>query len=293
MLHFTYEPEPSKTELMQGDVISRTPEIDELLKEVHPHFYKNQENLLFIVLTQSCDLALRKAGEPCKSPYITIAPVRSLDFVVQRHLAQQSGLNLEAEILVLSAKAKGKATEFLTRVFNNNEAGYFYLDSEDTEDTELPCDCVAFLNLSIAIKAEKHYQKCLGAKITQLNGTFQAKLGWLVGHMYSRVGTDDIPREQIAEKLKSALKDVALCIEDQKVTALEKAFAEFKQANPGVKMTQSEITKVLVDIPSRKSLVFEQTDKIIKEALGEANASLYVKLRKRLENDSALISLLK
>jgi hypothetical protein len=290
MLHFTYEPKPSKTELMQGDVLRRTPEIDELLKEVHPHFYKNQENLLFIVLTQSCDLVRRKAGEPCKSPYITIAPVRSLDLVVQRYLAQQSGLTLEAEILVLSAKAKGKATEFLTRVFNNNEAGYFYLDAEDTE---LPCDCVAFLNLSIAIKAEKHYQKCLDAKITQLNGTFQAKLGWLVGHMYSRVGTEDIPQVQIAEKLKSALKDVALCIEDQKVAALEKAFAEFKQANPGVKMTEKAITKVLVDIPSRKTLVFEQTDRIIKEALGEDNAPLYAKLRKRLENDSALISLLK
>lgn len=290
MLHFTYEPTSSKTELMQGDVLRRTPEIDELLKEVHPHFYKNQENLLFIVLTQSCDLTLRKAGEPCKTPYITIAPVRSLDLVVQRHLVQQSGLTLEAEILVLSAKAKSKAIEFLTRVFNNNEPGYFYLDAEDTE---LPCDCVAFLNLSIPIKAEKHYQKCLDAKITQLNGTFQAKLGWLVGQMYSRVGTEDLSREKIAEKLKSALKDVALCIEDQKVAALEKVYAEFKDANPGVKMPEKAITEALVNIPNRKKLVFEQTDKIIKEALGENNAPLYAKLRRRLENDSALISLLK
>lgn len=137
MLHFTYEPIPSKTELMQSDVLRRTPEIDALLKEVHPHFYNNQENLLFIVLTQSCDLVLRKAGEPCKAPYITIAPARSLDLLVQRYLTLNAGLTLEAEILVLSAKAKNKATEFLTRVFNNNEPGYFYLDGEDTE---LPCD---------------------------------------------------------------------------------------------------------------------------------------------------------
>lgn len=290
MLHFTYEPEASKSELMQGDVLRRTPEIDKLLEEVHPHFFKNKENLLFIILTQSCDLSIRKVGDPCKAPYITIAPVRSLDLVVQRHLAQQSGLTLEAEILVLSVKAKSKATEFITRVFNNNEPGYFYLDAEDTE---LPCDCVAFLNLSIAIKSDKHYQKCLDAKITQLNGTFQAKLGWLVGQMYSRVGTDDIPKDQITKKLKSALKDVALCIEDQKVAALEKAYAEFNRANPDRKMSEQEITKVLVDLPNRKKLVIDQTDKIIRDILGEDNAHLCAKLRKRLDNDSALTSLLK
>jgi len=290
MLHFTYEPIPSKTELMQGDVLRRTPEIDELLKDVHPHFYKNQENLFFIVLTQSCDLVLRKGGEACKAPYITIAPIRTLDTVIERHLAQQAGPIVESEMLVLSAKAKNKATEFLTRVFNNNEPGYFYLDAEDTE---LPCDCVAFLNLSIAIKAAKHYEKCLDAKVTQLNGTFQAKLGWLVGQMYSRVGTEDFPQEKIGKKLKVALKDVALWIEDQKVAALEKAFTEFQIEQPGAKMSKEAIAKALVGIPTRKQLVLEQTDKIIKETLGEENVALYAKLRRRLENDAALISFLK
>ena len=29
---------------MQGDVLERTPEIDGLLQEVHPHFYSEQKN---------------------------------------------------------------------------------------------------------------------------------------------------------------------------------------------------------------------------------------------------------
>lgn len=290
MLHFTYEPTPSKTELMQGDVLRRSPEIDELLKEVHPHFYENKENLLFIVLTQSCDLVRRSAGEPCKAPYITIAPIRTLDTVVERHLAQQARPVVEAEMLVLSSKAKSKTTDFLTRVFNNNESGYFFLDAEDTE---LPCDCVAFLNLSIAIKAEKHYVKCLSAKIAQLTGTFQAKLGWLVGQMYSRVGTDDFPRETIAKKVKAALKDVALWVDDQKVVALEKLFVEFQVANPGAKMSEAQISQALGGVPTRKQLVLAQTDKIMKETLTDLDVGLYTKLRKRLENDAALSALLK
>lgn len=290
MLHFTYDSEPSKTDLMQGDVLRRTPELDELLKVVHPHFYQNKENLFFIVLTQSCDLVRRSVGAACKAPYITIAPVRTLDMVVERHLLQQARPTVDTDMLVMSAKARVKATDFLARVFNNNEAGYFYLDSEDNE---LSCDCVAFLNLSIALKTGLHFDICLAAKVAQLTSTFQAKLGWLVGQMYSRVGTDDFARDIISKKTKSALKDVALWIDDQHVQAVERVFNEFQVAQPGNKMPATEITKALSKIPNRKQLVLEQAERIIKETLGEGNNALCTKLRKRLENDAALIALLK
>lgn len=126
MLHFTYEPNLCKTELMQGDVLERTPAIDDLLKVVHPHFHGRQKNLFFIVLTQSCDLVQRTAGGGCKAPYITLAPVRSMDSVIDRHLAQLPTPKVTAELPVLGAKAKTKASEFLGRLFNNNELGYFY-----------------------------------------------------------------------------------------------------------------------------------------------------------------------
>lgn len=288
--HFTYEPVLSKAELMQGDVLERTPDIDGLLSEIHPHFFKRKNNLFFIVLTQSCDLVQRSASGGCKAPYITIAPVRPLESVIERHLQQLAAPAVMAELPVLSSKAKSKASEFLVRVFNNNEPGYFYLDSEETA---LPCDCVAFLNLSIAIKANEHLQKCLAAKILQLTDVFQAKLGWLVGQMYSRVGTDDFPHEVATQKTKLALKDAALWVEDGKVSALEMAYASLQQAQPGVPMTVEQVKEAISRAKTKKQEVLERTAVVIDKALGDSHGELAQKLRKRLESDAALSQLLR
>lgn len=291
MLHFTYDTNLCKTKLMQGDVLERTPSIDDLLKDVHPHFHGHQKNLFFIVLTQSCDLVQRMPGGECKAPYITIAPVRSIDSAIERHITQLPTPNLTAEVPVLSAKAKSKASEFLGRLFNNNESGYFYLDSEDT--TILPCHCVAFLNLSIPIKANEHYDKCLSAKKLQLTDVFQAKLGWLVGQMYSRVGTDDFPQEVLTRKVQSALKDAALWIDDSKIAELEEAYARLNADNPGAKMTSVQVNQAILRAKTRKQKVVEQASAVIAKALGDDKASVVQLLRKRLENDAALAALLR
>ena len=74
------------------------------------------------------------------------------------------------------------------KLLNNNHPEYFYL-AEDV-DCHLSEACVAFLKLAIPIKSE-HYDRCLAARISQLKEIFQAKLGWLAGNIYSRVGTPD------------------------------------------------------------------------------------------------------
>src|SRR3954447_2573112 len=101
-MHFTYERDKfCGTELMQGDVLRRTPALNGLLKEVHPHFYQHPKNLYFMVLTQSCDLVPRGRSNACKAPYIAITPVRTLDMVIERHIAQQSAAEVKAELPVL------------------------------------------------------------------------------------------------------------------------------------------------------------------------------------------------
>ncbi len=50
---------------------------------------------------------------------------------------------------------------------------------------------VVYLKVSIALKSGEHYDECLKAKKIELADEFKAKLGWLVGNMYSRVGTTD------------------------------------------------------------------------------------------------------
>ncbi len=288
-MHFTYDRNPCKTELMQGDVLGRIPEINGLLKEVHPHFYSEQKNRFFMVLTQSCDL-VRRADGLCKAPYITLAPVRSLDLVVERHLTQIPAAKVDAELPVFGAKAKSKASEFLQRLFNNNEPGYFFLDSEDTP---LNHDCVAFLNLSIAIKAGLHLETCLKAKVLQLDATFQAKLGWLVGQMYSRVGTLDWEQGKLTKKVGSVLQEAAIWVDDGKVPSLEGAFRGFAEEKPGSRMTQAEITRIIAKVPKKKQLVLKEAARVVEEALGPEHATLARKVRRRLEGDAGLATLLK
>ena len=285
-MHFTYAENPDLTSLMQGDVLRRTPEIDDILKEVHPHFFSNNKNLYFMVLTQSCDLVLR-TGNGCKSPYITIAPVRSLDEVLNRQVEVLSTPDLQSDLPVISEKGKSKLSEFLQRLYNNNEPGYFFLESGETL---LPHDCCAFLNLSIAIKSDRHYEKALGAKVLELEPSFQAKLGWLVGQLFSRVGTEDWVKEQLSIKVSTALKDVAIWVPDQKLTAV------VNKAPKGKKLSAQDVKDILRSIPDKKKQVLDRTAEIISDLIGNENPDLIKvadKLKKRLSSDAALTSLLK
>lgn len=285
-MHFTYAKSPDLSSLMQGDVLKRTLEVDALLKEVHPHFYEKSKNLYFMVLTQSCDLVLR-SDNGCKSPYITIAPIRSFDEVLNRQIQVLNTSELQSELPVIGEKGKSKLSEFLQRLYNNNEPGYFFLEASETA---LPYDCCAFLNLSIAIKSDLHYKECLGAKILELDASFQAKLGWLVGQLFSRVGTEDWLKEKLTPKVNAALRDVAIWVPDQKFNAV------VEKAPKGKLLSAQDVKGILRSIPDKKKQVLERTAEIISELIGEEDPELLKvadKLNKRLSSDSALTSLLK
>jgi hypothetical protein len=273
---------------MQGDVLKRTENLDELLKTVHPHFFNNNENTHFIVLTQSCDLVIR-GSSGCKSPYIVIAPVRSLDLVVDRFVTQAQSVKISAELPVLSMKTNSKIREFLTRLFNNNETNYFYLNSDGTD---LNQDSVAFLNLSIAIKADKHMQKCLDAKILQLNDTFQAKLGWLVGQLYSRVGTQDWEPADVKRKIDEMLPEIAIWIEDGKLKAIESKFAEAQRLNESERWTAEFTEKMAREIPSQKQNVIRQATVVSTQVFQDAKKTVESQLRYRLDTDGELLRLM-
>ncbi|AND87699.1 hypothetical protein Bdiaspc4_11050 [Bradyrhizobium diazoefficiens] len=133
-MHFAYETTAfSSTELMQGDVLRRTLELDALLEAVHPHFFHHPKNLFFIVLTQSCNLVPRGPAGGCKAPYIAIAPVRSLELVVERQVGQFQAPAVKSDLPIVGLRARNKISEFMGRLLNYNEPGYFFLDSEGTD----------------------------------------------------------------------------------------------------------------------------------------------------------------
>lgn len=290
-MHFTYEQQTfSDNELMQGDVLRRTPALNTLLETVHPHFHQHPKNLFFMVLTQSCDLVPRNPGRVCKAPYIAIAPVRSLDLVVERQVSQYHANDVKSNLPVVGLKARNKISDFLGRLLNNNEPGFFYLDSEGTD---LGTDCVAFLNLSIAIKTDLHLDTCIAAKSLQLTDTFQAKLGWLVGQMYSRVGTQDMDQEKAIKKISESLKSVALWVDDAKIRAIVSKFSELSQNNPERTMSDAEISATIRSIPSVKDLVIARASEVLRDALGSGHDATAKKISSRLASDAALTKLLR
>ena len=202
MAHFTYAPLDG-TQLNQGDVLKRTPEVEETLKTVHPH-YARDDYRFFIVLTQSCDL-IRRDGRPCASQYVTLGAVRPLKLVFEREIRRFQYDAVEKKLDICSRAQHPKMVQLAERLLNNNQAGYFFLQCEPGSGLEE--DHCAFLQLSIALKAELHYEKLLNAKIIQLSDSFQHKLGHLVGTMYSRVGTEDwVPEHATPAQFRSRTK---------------------------------------------------------------------------------------
>jgi len=186
-LHFTYNPEPDNTILKQGDVLEKTPQLNSLLQKYHSH-YTSPVYTHFQILTQSCDLVKRRSS--CSARYITIAAVRSFDTVIQRTIISETGKNIELDgKRFCNDKGKDRLAFVVETILNNNAKEFFYL--HNAPKNKLENDSTTFLHLSITIKAEEHYELCLKAKILELKENFRAKLGWMVGNLYSRVGTED------------------------------------------------------------------------------------------------------
>ena len=215
MLHFTYNEKINVTSLCQGDVLTITDEIRAVLKDCHPYF-QHEQYKFFIVLTQSCDL-VRRNGD-CKSQYITLAAVRSYDEYIYRN-ANYFGVENFKGLMLLDEKKFNTFFQLVERVYNNTESEYFFLAQDS--NVGLNEHMIAYLKVSFALKSDLHYDKCLKAKKIELSDEFKAKLGWLVGEMYSRVGTKDwetlMKRSEFIDMIKKDLKDRFVVGEKSKI----------------------------------------------------------------------------
>lgn len=203
--HFTYEEKVNKTELRQGDLLHKTEEIKRLLEEIHPHYVKDDYKF-FLVLTQSCDL-VKRGEKGCSARYITLAAVRSLETALQREAERFQKTPVHRKGRICPTSKRDALYSFLARLLNNNDSAYFFL----YEDAPLGLSetCCAFLRLSIAVRAKEHYEKCLEAKFLELKESFRAKLGWLAGNLYSRVGTEDwTPVNKAAADFKAMIEEI-------------------------------------------------------------------------------------
>ncbi|UZJ43735.1 hypothetical protein OOT55_13870 [Marinimicrobium sp. C6131] len=251
MVHFTYSESVDKSCLKQGDVLSKTPALDSLLNQVHPH-YSNSENYThFQVLTQSCDLVKRN-GNKCSSNYITLAAVRPLSDVLSRELGKNSVTKFQGDSFCSESKRQ-KITDFLRVLMNNNHKDYFFLKSD--QKMKLYEDSCTFLHLSIAIRANEHYEKCLDAKTVQLEPTFRSKLGWLVGNLYSRVGTPDwAPDNYSQQDFNNYIKNV---LDENVIWIPKNIYNDFKKE---IREREGEgIESIITDLERRQDSNIEKS----------------------------------
>jgi hypothetical protein len=281
-MHFTYE-SPTKDYLQQGDLIRRTDAVDSLLKEIHPHYHQSKNYQFFIILTQTCDL-VKRVGQPCKSRYITIAAVRPLQLALSREIQKYQKSPIEQRLGFCSADSKYKVIQFMERLLNNNATDFFYLHREPS--AQLTEDHCAFLHLSVAIKSELHYQTLVAARALSLTQSFQHKLGYLVGTLYSRIGTDDWSPDHCT--LKEFKNLVTGPLEDQAtVLWVDKVIHEYVMQrletipNPSLDDLKIVVTEARKDRDKKRDVL-----KIVSEVLVEAALAPddVAKIRARLEN---------
>lgn len=277
-IHFTYKPEPDMGTLCQGDVLEITEELSMVLKNVHPYFL-NEQYKFFMVLSQSCDL-VRRNGKSCKTPYITLAAVRSYSDFLEKMFLKGKYAEKVDELLLMDEKNKDRAYQLVERVYNNTEPEYFFLYKE--EALEFPESMVAYLKVSIALKSNEHYDKCLNAKRIELTDEFKAKLGWLVGNMYSRVGTADwggvMSDQSRKDMLNNDLNSMCIIGNKEQLKMLKREFLEQKEfscnheeavefiSNIALKTKYDKVMDIIEEViqTSGKKIPVDEKEKLLK-----------------------------
>ena len=253
---FIFEPEKdiSREHLLQGDLLLRTPELKGAIGAAHDYYATAPDYTHFLVLTQSCDLVLRKGK--CKSRYVTICAVRPLSLAVDREFERFINPVSGCPIPVGNLENNVLARQFLERVLNNTVDGMFFIPKGSAATvTEHLC---AFLPLSVALRAEEHYQTLLGAKVGQVKAIFAAKIGSLASNLYSRIATPDLHEHHEASAVsaytKLFLKDlghssVAWLSPYQRETLTARIGEKLAEAG-GEEISEAQAAELLQSLPS-------------------------------------------
>ena len=266
-------------------MLARTERLTALVGEYHPYYATHAENRLFTVITQSCDLVQRDGGVAAR--YIALAPVRPLRHILRREFdAKLHNVGSGCQPFG-GQRTRTSVEQFLQRLLNNNEPPFFYFEAEHR--LGISEDMCAMLALPIAFKPE-HYSIFLEAKIAGITDVFQAKLGWLVGQMYSRVGTPDLLPATLSERVDALIDGAAVWLDDGQAKALRRLVEQEQLRQPGRPIDLSVLTRLLESIPQRKAQVIEAvlaaatTAKLIPEGKSKERFTL----RRALEQEPAL-----
>ena len=286
--HWTYAEFDANADLAQGDIVEPADELRAVLQQVHPHFLL-PKYIAFMVLSQSCDL-VRRPGH--RQQPIFLCVIREFDAVAKQLVQLFCGSDIPG-IFRNDSRVEGR--RFIERVINQNEQaiGLFYLHTD--ADAGIARPSVAMLRIGICLRAE-HYDKLVAARRGRLRSEFQAKLGWLTGNLYSRIGTEDWSESEDRRKQQRKMIDEILDGLPDTVWWTEAAIGKAKSEGfSAVGKSATEIGEALKAFEP-KPLDQQLLDSIARVA---SNSSLGIapeaidKLVKRIPNDATIAPILR
>ena len=277
----------SKDNLQQGDLLFRDSRLADSIRAAHSYYADAEDYSHFMVLTQSCDL-VRRRGK-CKSRYITIAAARPASTMVDRLVKKYQYGDFEFPLSVCDKQWESLVRDVVENLLHNTRDGFFFIPkgSHPAIDQNL---CV-FLPLSISLRID-HYESCLGSKIAQLSPIFQAKLGFMAGNLYSRVGTPDLEEK---EDDPDAVKDIfyqdllyrrTAWLSSAQLKELKHGLKAWKRANPNSEPNTEIARELLEGLPKHIDLVAKRAAQQLQQAGLIANQDLE-RARLTLRNDAA------
>ena len=178
----------STEELAQGDVIRRTEEVNECIEGAHLLGEDTSDCTHLVVITQSCDLVKRRL----KAEHITLAAAKPFSVAMESYFRQNARSIDGSEFSYYPTRMQNQALQLVERHLNNTEKDFFFLPASYRHG--ISKDLAVYLRLTITLETN-HYETLADAKIAELADVFRAKLGWLVGDMYSRVATPDLDEQ--------------------------------------------------------------------------------------------------
>ena len=288
-------PETSLDRLQQGDILFRGDDLSTAIDQAHSYYATEKSYSHFMVVTQSCDLVRRK-NRPPKSRYITLAAVRpvgiQIDRLLKKYEYQLEGAYEDFPLPICQKEYEDLVKDRVENLLHNTHEGFFFLPADG--HAAIPENLCAFLPLTIALRSV-HYDVCLRSKVAQLSEIFQAKVGWLTGNQYSRIGTPDLEEnESEPEAAKERYYDEliyrrAVWLSSGQFRSLKTLVKKWKMENPGTDMDEVVASGLLKSIPNQQSLVAER---IINVLLGNGaltgGAEEQARIRRILENDRPL-----
>jgi hypothetical protein len=252
-------------DLRQGDVISRKGLSARSVESCHPELL-GIECSHFLILTSSCDLTLRKSEQDTyEAQFLTMAPIYPLDVILEQQLEIfQSTIEKKAQ--QCSDKTRSLLKDFLKRLINNNLPDYFFLPQSTTKDIEFPVHSCAILRHAFPIKLDYYYLLFQQTRVVSLTDVFVAKLGFLVGEMYSRVATDDVIPEYMPDfinKVEAWLTGLSDWEDSKTVGRAITAALKLNKINELLQATSEEVRAFIAQYSQEETL-----EKAVKRIIG-------------------------